>query len=122
MRREWRRLSTAKGRVLKPVLDQPLYLAVDPKPTVCIRARLRLSCALTPKRRFIYGKAASDKCECGELGDTHHVLLRCRKFENDRSLCAVRLQALKPPVVLTRDVVLGLPPPVQFFSAVTNCA
>lgn len=112
MLREWRLLSNSKARMVKPVLERPRYLSTDSKPTVCIRARLRLGVALTPKRRFIYGKALSDKCECGQVGDTDHILLRCRRFDRDRSTCVVKLQALCPPVVLTREVIFGLPPPI----------
>jgi hypothetical protein len=117
MRREWRSLSTPKGRAVKPVLERPLYITYDSKPTVSIRARLRLSSALTPKRRFIYGLAVNDRCECGMVGDTDHVLLQCPKFSKERSVCSDHLRALFPQVVMTRDIILGLP----LFLRVYNC-
>jgi len=100
MRREWRTLSTAKGRAVKPVLDRPRYISVDPKPIVGIRARLRLGSALTPKRRFIYGLAVNNKCECGRVGDTDHILLHCKRLTKERLVCTNHLLALSPSVVL----------------------
>ena len=112
MYREWRCLATPKARAVKPLLERPSYISLDPKPAVSIRARLRLSCALTPKRRFVYGLVDHDRCDCGLVGDTDHVLLRCVKFASERLVCSTHLLSLSVPVVLSRDVILGLPPPL----------
>jgi len=112
MRREWFAHSTPRGRAIKPVLDRPRYISVDPKPVVGIRARLRLSSALTPKRRFTYKLVPTNKCECGMVGDTDHVLMHCQRLSKARLVCSTHLLRLLPPVVLTRDVILGLPPPI----------
>ena len=112
LRREWNSLSAPKHRMLKCVLERARYITIDPKPIVSIRARLRLSSALTPKRRFIYGLIDSDKCDvCRVVGDTTHVLLHCKKFNRERSVCVRKLKELEHPVVFSRELVLGLPPP-----------
>jgi hypothetical protein len=112
MVKEWHALSSLKARAIKPELDCPRYISVDSKPLVCIRARLRLASALTPRRRFIYGLTNTDKCECGLVGDTEHVLMKCTKFNADRSVCSTGLLELYSPVKLTLALVLGQPPPL----------
>jgi Reverse transcriptase (RNA-dependent DNA polymerase)/Endonuclease-reverse transcriptase len=99
-----------KWRTIKPTAEQALYLSVDPKPIVCIRARLRLACALTPHRKLIYGLLSSDRC-CGETGDSDHVIMRCSKFTSARLKCIRELRQLYRPVDLSTHLVLGLPPP-----------
>jgi hypothetical protein len=114
MMREWSLVSSAKARAIKPLSDCPRYIFVDPKPIVCIRARLRLSVALTPQRRFVYGVSSSARCECGWLvGDTNHVVMICSKFALDRSVCSNLLLSCSVPVKLTLGLVLGSPPPVD---------
>jgi hypothetical protein len=111
MTKQWIRDSTPKARSIKPSPDIPRYLYTDSKPTVCIRARLRLSCALTPRRKFIYGLTTSDTC-CGETGDAAHVILRCKRFDSARATCTQHLLDLYVSVHLTLDLALGLPPPL----------
>lgn len=104
--------STPSAFSLKPSLDPPRYFSIDPKPIVCIRARLRLSSALTPRRKHIYGLIDSDQC-CGEKGDTKHVILHCQLYNSARTKCITELSKLYPPgITLTVNLVLGLPPPL----------
>ena len=46
------------------------------------------------------------------VGDTNHVLMHCKKFSKERSVCSDLLAGLYAPVVLTRNLILGLPPPL----------
>jgi hypothetical protein len=111
MTNQWVANSTIKARALKPSPDPPRYLTVDDKPVVCIRARLRLSVALTPQRKFRYRHTDHDQC-CGETGTTEHVLLRCNRFAGPRAACILALSKLPISVHLTLDLALGLPPPI----------
>jgi hypothetical protein len=111
MTRYFTHTSQPKHLHLKPSSTPALYLSIDEKPIVCIRARFRLSVALTPHRKFIYRQIDNDLC-CGESGDTSHVFLRCNKFHVARSQCIHDLHHLYIPVKLTVDLMLGLPPPL----------
>ena len=103
---------TPRYRALKPYYGLPRYVDRDSKPTVVLRARLRLGCALTPRRHYIYRHVPSPNCDCGGgFGDTHHVILHCPKFATERSLCVDALHLLYVPVELTVDLALGEPPP-----------
>lgn len=102
--------ASAKALAMKPTSEQARYLAIDPKPTVCIRARLRLSVALTPRRKHLYSLVGSDKC-CGVSGDTAHVIMHCTKFTTARLKCVNDLQRLYTPITLTVNLALGHPPP-----------
>ena len=119
MTNQWVANSTVRARALKPSPDPPRYLTIDDKPVVCIRARLRLSVALTPQRKFRYRHTDHDQC-CGETGTTEHVLLRCSRFAGPRAACTLALSKLSTPVHLTLDLVfsgsLHLPPPHRFLS------
>ena len=105
--------ATAHARAWKPCVDACRYLAVDGRPVVCIRARLRLNVALTPKRRHLYGLLPSPLCvHCHNgMGDASHILLTCPKFASERARCVARLQRLSYPVELTLRVCLGECPP-----------
>jgi hypothetical protein len=114
MRTEWSSLSSVKAKAIKPLGDCARYISVDPKPIVCIRARLRLSVALTPQRRHVYRLADSPRCGCGwPVGDTNHVVMLCPKFASARSVCSNLLLSCAVPVKLTLDLVLGNPPLVD---------
>jgi hypothetical protein len=101
---------TPKWLRIKPSPQVASYLSVDTKPLVCIRARLRLSCALTPHRKHIYRLTDTSLC-CGELGDADHVIMRCSKFTAARVRCINDLHTLYVPVDLSTDLAAGLPPP-----------
>lgn len=111
MTKYWQTHSSLKARTLKADLLIPRYLSSDPKPAVCIRARLRLSVALTPRRKLIYRLVDNDLC-CGQVGDTEHVIMHCTKFTDARRHCTTQLSNLYTPVTLSLRLVLGLPPPL----------
>src|SRR6185437_2904573 len=97
MTAEWRadRKVKAKAKDLKPSPDIPLYLKIDTKPLVCIRARLRMGVALVPARRYIYDRRQSRQCgHCVDvIGSAEHVLLDCPRFAVARSTLSHSLQS-----------------------------
>lgn len=110
MTHEWQASSRVKARhrLLKHSPELPLYLSVDTKPLVVLRARLRMGVALVPYRKHIYDKSLSDLCpHCNVKGTVQHVLMHCTKFASARSLLVVSLLALQPSVKLTLNVILG---------------
>jgi hypothetical protein len=110
MTKAWNSSASAKARSIKPDHLPARYISVDTKPTVCIRARLRLDVALTPRRKLIYRLVPNDVC-CGESGNTEHVLMRCNKYTAARTKCSNDLLNLYIPITLTLSLLLGLPPP-----------
>lgn len=115
MYREWRFSSKPRARVLKPNAEICRYLMVDEKPTVCIRARLRLGVALTPHRRCVYGLTKSEACVCGyRVGDVRHVLLFCNQLNRWRRSCAAELRRLSPQAHISLHILFGgLPPSIR---------
>jgi hypothetical protein len=97
---------------LKPQCGMARYISVDSKPTVCIRARLRMEVALTPARHYLYKHTMSSQCDCGTgVGNIEHVILHCPKFAVARNACTVQLERLTPPQFLTVPLALGAMPP-----------
>lgn len=112
MTREWQtsRRIKPKHRLLKREPDPPLYLSVDPKPLLTIRARLRMGVALVPFRKHIYDRSIPANCSrCNVPGTVDHVLMHCLKHATARSLLAVSLVDLG--VELRINVILGDCPP-----------
>jgi hypothetical protein len=112
--REWTIHANDKAKRCKGSPDLPLYVLVDHKPVVDIRARLRLGSALTPSRLFMYG-LGSPLCQhapCVNMqGSIRHLFLDCPKFAVARQDCQEKLKTtLYFPVKLTIELVLGHPP------------
>ena len=102
------------SKALKPSFDLATYLAVDSRPAVCIRARIRLGVALSFFILHRYKKRANPHCPyCPPLtiGNTKHILLECPHHGRARQMCMDRLQRLSYPALLTWDLLRGLPPP-----------
>jgi hypothetical protein len=107
----WMLAVSDKAMSLKPSAGVASYIQVDPKPIVCLRARLRLGVALTPQRRFIYKQVPSPLClRCLVVGSTDHILLHCLHFSRSRASCIELLRGLCFSVDLTLELVLGDPP------------
>jgi hypothetical protein len=104
---------------LKPQCGLARYISVDSKPTVCVRARLRMGVALTPKRHHLYKHTPSPQCDCGTgVGDIEHIILHCPKFAAGRSVCEAQLQSLSPSLNLSVHLALGGSPPKPLIQTV----
>jgi hypothetical protein len=108
----WALTASDKAKAVKPSTGVASYIQFDPKPIVCLRARLRLGVALTPQRRFIYKQVPSPLCRrCLVVGSTEHILLHCLQFGMVRARCTELLRGLCFSVDLSVQLVLGEPPP-----------
>jgi hypothetical protein len=97
---------------LKPTLPPPLYLKTDPKPVVCIRARVRLGVQLSFDRLQLLRHRDDRSCDfCGADGTIEHLLMVCPRFRLERSVCSDALADLSPPATLSLDLLKGLGPP-----------
>jgi hypothetical protein len=102
---------------LKSNADLPLYISRDPKPTVDLRARLRLGSALTPAQQYKYKHAGTPFCphhQCiAQFGNARHMIMECPRFQVARYVCERRLRD-EPyfSVPLTFELVLGLAPTI----------
>jgi hypothetical protein len=95
---------------IKTTLRLPPYLLHDPKPAVCIRARLRLKVALTYRNLARYGSRLSPLCPyCAVMGTAQHMLLDCPLFANERQECVKCLSRIGG-VVLSWSLILGSRP------------
>jgi hypothetical protein len=122
MMAEFRRSATPKALALKPGLDANRYLVIDGKPAACVRARLRLGVALTPRRHHLYGHSPTAECPCGGgVGDVAHVLMACPRHEQARSACANDLQRHSYPVPMSLDLLLGNRPDLSRHRHVGLC-
>jgi hypothetical protein len=109
----WQSSANYKAKMLKPSPELPLYITADTKPLVCVRARLRMGVALTPKRLFLYRVIDSPRCpRCGVEGNARHVLLDCPEYHVSRSVCSSKLAFLPFHVDLTYELLLGLRPAI----------
>jgi hypothetical protein len=113
--REWRIKASDKAKRTKTNAEVPLYLSVDVKPVVVVRARLRLGSALTPSRHFVYGHAGSPFCQhsgcVAKVGTAYHMFVECPRFESARAVCVRRLkEELYFPVSFSIEVILGKAP------------
>jgi hypothetical protein len=109
----WNTSSRLHHRQLKPHVDPPLYLSVDPKPAVCIRARIRLGVAHSFTRLHLYKRSDDSLCpHCGVTGDSEHILLHCSRFSSARHRCRLALLNLYYPIHLSLSILHGLPPPL----------
>ena len=113
--REWSIHANDKWKRCKGTPEVPLYVLIDHKPVIDIRARLRLGSALTPLRLFTYGRAGSPLCQYASCinmqGSVRHLFLDCPRFNLARQECQEKLQnTLFFPVKLTIELVLGHPP------------
>lgn len=116
MTTDWQSTNRVKHRdkLLKPSPELPLYLTLDQKPALTIRARLRLGVCLVPQRRHIYNPANSPSCPycVGIVGTVTHMLLECPRFAAPRTLLTDTLRTrLRVPISLTLQLLKGLPPP-----------
>jgi len=109
--RVWTTTAKASAVAMKPSLKPPMYLFIDSKPAVCIRARVRLGVALSFARLFLFRKRDSASCAfCGLEGTIEHLLMVCPRFHTSRSACRRALERLRPPFTLSMEVLCGKVP------------
>lgn len=109
--KRWLTSAKPHHQALKPTLPLPSYLHVDSKPAVSIRARIRLSCALSFDKLLLYKKRDTATCDfCGIDGTIEHLLMGCPRFDLQRMQCIDALLALSPPVELSMNLLKGLEP------------
>jgi hypothetical protein len=104
--------SSSNAINLKPSITPAPYLYHDTKPTVGIRAKLRLGVALSFSKLFLFKKRESSACDfCSTTdGSSIHLFMHCPHLAYLRSICETDLLQLHPPIPLTYDLILGNPP------------
>ena len=97
-------------RDIKQSVHTSSFLRHDPKPVVCLRARLRQDMANTGQSRFNRNLTSSPKCErCGAaVDDRQHLLLHCSRFASSRITVQTALSELQPPVPFEVRTILGV--------------
>jgi hypothetical protein len=97
-------------RELKTTVFTSFYLFHDPKPVVCLRARLRMDVANNSASRHHRGLESSPRCvRCNAPEDTRdHLLVECRAFADIRTITASKLGRLSPPVTLSSYSLMGV--------------
>ena len=97
-------------RDIKKSVFLAFYIQQDPKPVVCLRARLRMDVANNASSRFKRRLVDSPRCvRCGNSNDTReHLLMVCRVFNASRSIAKRKLSQLRPPIDISSNIIMGV--------------